>query len=297
MNKTTRQQAVRRPPLYYRVAIWLFDHSPLFRRKLVKIWYNYVSKRDGGTDIIFMNLGFHDADDVPLELEQVDETDRNCISLYHHVVENVNLKGLDVLEVGCGRGGGASYLRRYFAPRSVMAVDIAQSAVRFCRRRHPIDGLVFRRGDAERLQFEDNSFDVVVNVESSHSYGYIDRFFSEVHRVLRPGGYFLYADFRPENEVGDWHTIIDETPFVRKRSLLINSQIVAGMLLDEEKKQQMVKDFFPAWIQGAVAQFAGLRGTKVHHRLADGAYEYWSFTAQKVPTSQNDARKGIKGTK
>jgi SAM-dependent methyltransferase len=55
------------------------------------------------------------------------------------------------------------------------------------------------QGDAEDLPFSDNEFDIVINVESSHNYPNLRRFFEEVARVLRPGGFFSHADvFTPD---------------------------------------------------------------------------------------------------
>ena len=62
-------------------------------------------------------------------------------------------------------------------------------------------GLAFEVGDAERMPFPDASFDAVVNVESSHCYPSMPAFLSEVRRVLRPGGHFLYADLRPRTDL------------------------------------------------------------------------------------------------
>src|SRR5258708_14045516 len=53
----------------------------------------------------------------------------------------------------------------------------------------------FVGGDAENLPFAKASFDVVINVESAHCYGSIDRFLAEVHRVLRSSGRLAFADF------------------------------------------------------------------------------------------------------
>ena len=39
-----------------------------------------------------------------------------------------------------------------------------------------------------------NEFDIVINVESAHNYPSLPRFLSEVHRVLKPGGYFSWTD-------------------------------------------------------------------------------------------------------
>jgi len=72
--------------------------------------------------------------------------------------------------------------------------------------------------DAEDLTFEDESFDSVVNIESSHCYSSRKVFFDNVHRVLRPPcfeerksndtfvnqhqcGLFFYADFFSAGEI------------------------------------------------------------------------------------------------
>jgi fatty-acid O-methyltransferase len=62
-------------------------------------------------------------------------------------------------------------------------------ALRRWARRHAEGSAVeLVHGDAENLPFPQVSFDAVINVESAHCYGSIERFLAEVHRVLRPGG-------------------------------------------------------------------------------------------------------------
>ena len=41
-----------------------------------------------------------------------DEPSRFAIQLYHRTATQVDLSGKRVLEVGCGHGGGASYIER-----------------------------------------------------------------------------------------------------------------------------------------------------------------------------------------
>src|SRR3546814_7009494 len=105
-----------------------------------------------------------------IDLLPGDEPDRYSIQLYHQTAAALDWTGLDGLEVGCGRGGGASYVARYLKPRSLVGLDIADRAIEFCRRRHAAPGLSFVSGDAQKLPFPDESFDVVLNVESSGSY-------------------------------------------------------------------------------------------------------------------------------
>ena len=83
-----------------------------------------------------------------------------------HAIDNFDLRDRDVLEVGSGRGGGASYISRYLQPRSMTGMDFCQEAVDLCNRhrlaprlgicvwRRPINaipGLVFRRRRQHRV--------------------------------------------------------------------------------------------------------------------------------------------------
>ena len=182
--------------------------SPNIKRKLWMAWYNYLVKMHKGDELLFMNYGYADLEPEArlLSLQPSDEKYRYCIQLYHHVVQGVDITNKDVLEVGSGRGGGAAYIAKKFAPASMIGLDFAQNAIDFCKSYHAsVKNLLFFHGDAEDMPFEENSFDIVVNVESSHSYGTSERFFQEVHRVLRPKGYFLITDFRDKKDIARWY--------------------------------------------------------------------------------------------
>ena len=113
------------------------------------------------------------------------------------VLGDCPVDGADVLDVSCGRGAVAVTLRDYFAPKSYLGIDLSPEAVAFCNTQHARHNVSFREGDAEALLVPDASADVVTNVEASHNYPAPDAFFAETGRVLRPDGWFLYADFLP----------------------------------------------------------------------------------------------------
>ena len=138
---------------------------------------------------------------MALPLAESDEPHRYAIQLYHRVAGQADLTGKRVLEISCGHGGGASYLMRTLSPASYTGLDLNPVGLDFCRRKHQLPGLDFVAGDAEKLPFPDQSFDVVINVEASHCYPRFTRFLDEVARVLRPEGHFLYADVRRRPEV------------------------------------------------------------------------------------------------
>lgn len=146
----------------------------------------------------FLNYGWVPEDGAPRpELRPDDERWRRSIQLYDRVAGAVDLSGLDVLDVGCGRGGGSSYVARYLGPKRVLGVDFSRREIARRRREAAVPGLEFRFGDAEALPLPDESFDAVLSVESSHCYGSPNRFAFEVARVLRPGGHLLWADLGP----------------------------------------------------------------------------------------------------
>ncbi|MFQ5935917.1 MAG: class I SAM-dependent methyltransferase, partial [Acidiferrobacterales bacterium] len=105
--------------------------------------------------------------------------------------------GLRVLDVGSGLGGSARYLA---AERECHAtgVDLTEEYVEVSSALARLVGLEgkveFQQGSALDLPFDDGAFDVVwtehvqMNIEDK------DKFYSEIARVLRPGGRLVFHD-------------------------------------------------------------------------------------------------------
>ena len=85
------------------MTFYLFDLFPRFKKWFWKKWYTVLAQKVNNPNLKFMNYGYFDAE-LHLELNAVDQADRYTIQLYHHVTTQINLEGLKVLEVGCGRG-------------------------------------------------------------------------------------------------------------------------------------------------------------------------------------------------
>ena len=97
-------------------------------------------------------------------------------------------KDLSVLEVGCGLGtDGAQFAK---AGANYTGIDLTDAAVDLARRRFELFDLpgTFRVADAERLDFPDNSFDIVYSHGVLHHTPDTAAAVREIHRVLRPGG-------------------------------------------------------------------------------------------------------------
>jgi ubiquinone/menaquinone biosynthesis C-methylase UbiE len=257
--------------------------SPTLRRFLMRMWFHYLSHADKAVIMPFMNLGYAslDPNEEPLSLLDQDAAHRYCIALYYHVAGAIDLHGREVLEVGSGRGGGASYVMRYLQPQSVTGVDFVEKAVHFCNTFYQIDGLRFLQGDAESLPFDDQSFDIVINIESSYGYAHIERFFAEVLRVLRPGGYFLYADYRGRKQIAALRQQLTAAGFTVVKDERIGAHVVKALELDQERNSSLIEQNVPRFLRRSFHYFAASPGSEMYQALRSGAVDYRSFVLWK----------------
>jgi SAM-dependent methyltransferase len=275
-----------------RLAVFLLESSPWLRRLLWRWWYGRLAKRYTAGDWTFMNYGFVETRDGKADLSSVglakeDEADRLCIQLYHRVASGAPLAGKEVLEVGSGRGGGASFIARYHHPAKITGADFSPQAVALCQKRHAaVANLAFVVGDAEHLPFADASFDAVINVESSHCYGHVEKFYAEVARVLRPGGWFLYTDFRAASDVPAWHAALAAPGWERVDFEDITAAVADAMQADDARKRALIAEFIPPAFQHLFGEFAGLVGGQMYEgfRKRDMLYHRFAFR-KKPPTA------------
>jgi ubiquinone/menaquinone biosynthesis C-methylase UbiE len=149
--------------------------------------------------------------------------DHNWEEMLVRLVEEAQLRGRAVLEVGSGTGRLAlALLERYGC--SVVATDASTEMLALGRSRtHDIR---FKQALAERLPFEARTFERVVTYMAVHLFDR-PRAFSEFHRVLRPNGIAALSTPDPESFGGFvWATYfrsyaeIDRKRFPSAQSLL-----------------------------------------------------------------------------
>jgi ubiquinone/menaquinone biosynthesis C-methylase UbiE len=252
-----------------------------FRKAIWKLWYPFLTRRLRQEEVLFLNYAFETAPPVGLSLNPADEPNRACIQLYHHVATQVELRGQRVLEVGCGHGGGASWLTRTLKPASYTGLDLNPTGIRFCRERHDVPGLDFVQGDAGNLPFADQTFDAVLNVESSHCYPDFPRFLAEVARVLKPGGHFLYADFRFNEELAAWERDLTAMPLKQVATRIINPEVLRGMDINSERSQRLLVRHLPQFMHSLGRDFAGIQGSRVYTALKENRLSYRSYCFRK----------------
>jgi SAM-dependent methyltransferase len=113
--------------------------------------------------------------------------------------EGSDITGCEVLDIGCGLGAIDELLVTHYRASSVVGVDIDPALLNGMQARIERAGLASRiRGVAVQpgpLPFASGSFDVVFSKDSLVQIPDKPAIFSEILRVLRPGGRFIASDW------------------------------------------------------------------------------------------------------
>ncbi len=261
--------------MLYKIVFYLFDLFPRLKKWFWKKWYTVFAQKVKNPQLKFMNYGYFDAA-LNLKLDSADEADRYTIQLYHHVATQINLAGLKVLEVGSGRGGGAAYIAKYLNPSQIIGVDISPSAIALSKKNNTLSNLIFQQGDSEQLPFEDNTFDAVINVESSHCYASMEKFLNEVKRVLKPDGAFLFCDLRREEGMRNLLLELnaDGMQLITKKD--ITSNVIKASKQMTAERLNAISNFKYSWLRKILHSFAAVEGSKMYESFTSGKSQYMS---------------------
>lgn len=268
---------------------WLFSRvlqscergaAPTFRKWIWKRVYNLLSLGWKDHDWRFMNYGYIPPG-APFPLQPEDEPERAFIGLYAQALDGLETAGKRILEVGCGRGGGVRYMARYHGPSAVTGLDYSPDTVKRARLLNADTASIdFTQGDAENLPFPDASFDIVVNIESSHCYGNVGTFVREVARVLKPGGLFTFADMRSKGMIAELDEVLQSSGLERVEARDLTTGVVAALdAADARKKERLGK---MRLLRHFVTEFSGARGSMLYKGLSAGDVTYVARRMRKV---------------
>lgn len=108
-----------------------------------------------------------------------------------------DLKGIDVLDLGCGIGAYHPGLNGTF--RELHGIDVSERSIAFARERSPF--VRYETFEGGRLPYPDRRFDLVYTICVMHHVPppQWQDFVAEMHRVLKPGGLALVFEHNPYN--------------------------------------------------------------------------------------------------
>lgn len=206
----------------------------------------------------------------------------NSVKLLLEVVGDTIIHNRDVIDVGCGRGGNLSAVSKYFMPKSIAGLDICTANIEFCSSKKNSDEMFFLVGDAENIPFANESFDVVLNIESAHAYPNRRQFYEEVYRILRPNGVFLYSELMPVGIVEQNTLVLTEIGFVLSRNQNATSNVLLSC--DENAQQRTGAQGIAKKDTGIeeFRDFMALPGSNKYNEMINGTLEYRIMSLIKV---------------
>lgn len=107
-----------------------------------------------------------------------------------------DFKGRRVLDLGCGYGWHCIYAARHGA-EYILGTDISEKMIATARKKSGDLRIEYQQSAMEDLQFENNSFDIVI---SSLAFHYVEDFKGVIRNIsnwLKPGGAFVFSVEHP----------------------------------------------------------------------------------------------------
>jgi ubiquinone/menaquinone biosynthesis C-methylase UbiE len=149
----------------------------------------------------------------------------------------------EILEIGIGTGLNVPHYPSHV--RTITAIDPNPGMHRRAQARIKQAGIevIHRLIGSEALPLPDGAFDCVVSTFTLCSIAEVDRALAEIHRVLKPGGRFLFLEhgLSPERNVQKWQRrlnglqrlVADNCHLNRNVRELVGQQPYASLELDE----------------------------------------------------------------
>lgn len=108
-------------------------------------------------------------------------------------------KDLQIIDCACGSGDLTRLILKNECSLQISAVDLSQKMLDLCEAKcldaNLFQGVDFVQSEAEKLPFEDESFDRYVVGFGIRNFTDINKALQEAYRVLRPGGHFVCLEF------------------------------------------------------------------------------------------------------
>lgn len=193
--------------------------------------------RAGLGDVILVALEQAGADLQQLSLEQLAPIDEFHIRGRAATLELAQTVGLSstnrVLDIGSGIGGTSRCLAKEFGCH-VTGIDLTEEYCQVASMLTEMVGLddliAYHQGDATNLPFEDNEFDVVWTAHVAMNIADKRRLYSEMHRVLKPGGTLAIYDVLS----GPSGPVLFPVPWARtpETSFLVSAEELRRLLQD-----------------------------------------------------------------
>lgn len=107
-------------------------------------------------------------------------------------------RGLEILDLGTGPGLLSIEINKLLPKSRIIGVDLSSEMLEVARKNFDearISNYEVKLGRAEEIPLESNSVDLVITQSSLHEWENPQEGFSEIFRILKPGGSLILKDY------------------------------------------------------------------------------------------------------
>jgi ubiquinone/menaquinone biosynthesis C-methylase UbiE len=109
-----------------------------------------------------------------------------------------NIEPKEILEIGCGGGRNANELLKKYSESVVTAIDYShvsvEKAIKYNTNEIKNGRCIVEQGDVSNLKYHSNKYDLATAFETIYFWPGLEKCFSQVKNVLKPGGLFLIVN-------------------------------------------------------------------------------------------------------
>ena len=145
----------------------------------------------------FMNYGLWDDTDADADVENntLLKANKKLVDFVFEKTGLLNKKDMNILDVGCGYGEqDIDWCNKLDKSCKLKAIDISEEQIYFAMKKN--SNVTFDICDAKYidLKYKNESFDVIISLESAFHYADRPKFFKDVNTLLKDDGKFIITD-------------------------------------------------------------------------------------------------------
>ncbi|MBU1007692.1 class I SAM-dependent methyltransferase [Candidatus Dependentiae bacterium] len=155
-------------------------------------------------------------------------------------------KNISILDFGCGDGAMTSYVQKQFVKAKIFGTDPSHLSIERATKQYP--KITFSQLKENKIDYQTNTFDLVYAAGVFH---HIDQqehecFYSQIMRVLRPGGRFVLFELNPYNPLTQ---ITFRRCPIDKNATMISTRSAKKLLSQAGETKTIYYCFFPAFLK------------------------------------------------
>lgn len=104
---------------------------------------------------------------------------------------------------------------------------------------------------------------------------------AQVDKALRPGGHFVFADFRSVEAIPQLEEDLESgsLKIIKKEDITIN--VLHALKLDEKRRKNLIEGNVNKLLRPFFRKFSGLKGTRINQEFASRQTVYMAYVLEK----------------